>query len=330
MSFDLTQLADTIARHGPVARVVVADTAGSTPREVGAAMLVWQEGQSGTIGGGELEHRATIAARNLLASGRSAALKRVPLGPELGQCCGGAVTLLTECYTADDLAQHVRDAVVARPVTASDAIPLAVKRVLDQARAKGLRPLPQLLNGWIIEPLACPTIPVWIFGAGHVGRALVDVLSPLANVAITWVDTSVDRFPTTIPTNVSALPAPNPAVAARMAPPNAHHLILTYSHSLDLEICHAVLSRDFASAGLIGSATKWVRFRRRLTDLGHSAAQINTIQCPMGDPGLGKTPQAIAIGVAATLLNSMASNEKNNGGMPGDRGHAPPKRAIDT
>ncbi|MCK8483120.1 xanthine dehydrogenase accessory protein XdhC [Aliiroseovarius sp. S2029] len=330
MSFDLTQLADTIARYGPVARVVVADTAGSTPREVGASMLVWRDGQSGTIGGGELEYRATIAARSLLSNGERAALKRMPLGPDLGQCCGGAVTLLTECFAADDLSSLARDHIVARPVVPLDATPLAVKRVLDQARSKGLRPAPQLLHGWMIEPVSRPDTPVWIYGAGHVGRALVDVLSPLPNLAITWIDTAVDRFPACVPANVSTLPTPHPARAVGLAPQNAHHLVLTYSHSLDLDLCHAILSRPFASAGLIGSATKWARFSKRLAGLGHDVEQINSIRCPIGDPGLGKTPHAIAIGVAAALLGSVADNEKNNRGMHGDRGYAPPKRAVDT
>ncbi|SEV99439.1 molybdenum cofactor sulfurylase [Aliiroseovarius sediminilitoris] len=330
MSFDLIQLADAIARHGPVARVVVAATAGSTPREVGASMLVWQGGQSGTIGGGELEYRATEAARELLVGGGSRTLIRVPLGPDLGQCCGGAVTLLTERFAEDDLTGPERDGIVARAVMAVDTTPLAVKRVLDKARAKGLRPAPQLLHGWMIEPLTRPTTPIWIYGAGHVGRALVNVLSPVHDLAITWVDTGTDRFPDAIAERVTALPAPHPAVAARLAPHDAHHLVLTYSHSLDLDLCHAILSRPFAGAGLIGSATKWARFRKRLAALGHSVAQINRIQCPIGDPGLGKTPQAIAIGVASALLKGVANKEKINRGMPGDRRYAPRKRAIDT
>ncbi len=330
MSFDLTQLADAIAKHGPVARVVVADTAGSTPREVGAAMLVWSDGQSGTIGGGALEYRAVADARALLTHTVNPTLNRVPLGPDLGQCCGGAVTLLTEFYTSSDLAHLARDGVVARAVSGANTTPLAVKRILDQARAQGVRPAPQLLQGWMIEPLTHPTHPVWIYGAGHVGRALVNVMAPLTDLAITWVDTGTGRFPDAIPDCVTALPAPNPARAVGMAPQDAHHLVLTYSHSLDLDLCHAILSRPFASAGLIGSATKWVRFQRRLTALGHNIDQINRIQCPIGDPGLGKTPQAIAVGVASALLKSVANKDKINRGMPGDRGHAPPKRAIDT
>ncbi|MBC7179561.1 MAG: XdhC family protein, partial [Roseovarius sp.] len=72
--------------------------------------------------------------------------------------------------------------------------------------------------------------------------------------------------------------------------------------ALDLELCHQLLRRPFASAGLIGSATKWARFRQRLAALGHTDAQISRISCPIGDPNLGKHPQAIALGVAAALL----------------------------
>ena len=88
----------------------------------------------------------------------------------------------------------------------------------------------------------------------------------------------------------------------RHAPPSAEHLVLTYSHALDLEICHRLLSHGFARAGLIGSATKWARFRKRLLALGHSEVSIARITCPIGDPALGKHPQAIAIGVAHDFL----------------------------
>jgi xanthine dehydrogenase accessory factor len=87
------------------------------------------------------------------------------------------------------------------------------------------------------------------------------------------------------------------------APQEADHLIMTYAHDLDLALCHALLKHGFASAGLIGSATKWARFRTRLAALGHSPAQISRIACPIGDPHLGKHPQAIAVGVATALLS---------------------------
>ncbi|MFN3577396.1 MAG: XdhC family protein, partial [Tabrizicola sp.] len=88
------------------------------------------------------------------------------------------------------------------------------------------------------------------------------------------------------------------------APTDAEHLILTFSHALDLELCHRLLIRGFRSCGLIGSATKWGRFRSRLAALGHDAAAIGRIRCPIGDPRLGKHPQAIAVGVVAELLRA--------------------------
>jgi xanthine dehydrogenase accessory factor len=102
---------------------------------------------------------------------------------------------------------------------------------------------------------------------------------------------------------VTCLPAAEPPAALPHAPRQAHHLILTYSHDIDLALCHAALRHGFASCGLIGSATKWARFQSRLRALGHSDAQISRITCPIGDPLLGKHPQAIAVGVAARLLD---------------------------
>jgi xanthine dehydrogenase accessory factor len=78
--------------------------------------------------------------------------------------------------------------------------------------------------------------------------------------------------------------------------------VLTFSHTLDLALCHALLGHGFRRLGLIGSATKWARFRSRLAALGHGAGAIGRIDCPIGDPALGKHPQAIAIGVAAAFL----------------------------
>jgi len=145
-------------------------------------------------------------------------------------------------------------------------------------------------------------VPLWVWGAGHVGRALVDVLSPLPEFAITWVDTTAERFPSDIPLGVVPVPAADPALLVPHAPENAQHLILTYSHALDLALCHSLLGHGFAFAGLIGSATKWARFRSRLASLGHSPEQISRITCPIGHPALGKHPQMIAVGVAAQLL----------------------------
>jgi xanthine dehydrogenase accessory factor len=297
--FDVLALQQAVAAQGSVARVVIAGFAGSAPREVGAAMLVWADGQSGTIGGGALEWQAVLRARTMLVEG-GARLDHVPLGPNLGQCCGGAVTLLTEVYAESDVTALDAE-VIARPVEGS-AMPLAVKRLLVAARGQGVPPSPQLLQGWMVEPVAKPQRHLWIWGAGHVGRALVAVLAPLPGVAITWVDVAADRFPRDVAANVRVLPVADPALAVTLAPTNAEHIILTYSHALDLELCHRLLNNGFSRAGLIGSATKWARFRSRLAALGHSPPAIAQISCPIGVPHLGKHPQAIAIGVATSFL----------------------------
>jgi len=311
--FDLAALQSTIAARGPVARVVIAAHDGSSPREVGAAMLIWQGGQSGTIGGGALEWEATTRARAMLAEG-GMRVDREALGPKLGQCCGGAVTVLTEVFDPTNLPQP-EAGVIARSIDGR-AMPLSVKRLLARARGEGVAPRPVLVQGWMVEPLARAERDIWVWGAGHVGRALVDVLAPLPDVAITWLDIAADRFPETPPPNVTCRAAPDPATLVADAPMRSEHLILTFSHALDLELCHRLLTHGFATCGLIGSATKWARFRSRLAALGHRPQSIARIDCPIGDPALGKHPQAIAIGVAAAFLRhgkNNASRQENAG-----------------
>ncbi|NUB44620.1 xanthine dehydrogenase accessory protein XdhC [Fertoebacter nigrum] len=306
VGFDLAGLAAAVAAEGRVARVVIAAHDGSSPREVGAAMLVWGTGASGTIGGGALEWEAIGRARLMLASG-GLRLDREALGPKLGQCCGGAVTLLTEVYGAAEVAGLEGD-VIARPV-AGAAMPLAVKRMLDRARAQGDLPQAVLVQGWMVEPVARTERQIWVWGAGHVGRALVGVLQPLPGLAITWVDVARERFPDALPEGVTALWAAAAERLADHAPQDAEHLVLTYSHALDLELCHRLLLRGFGGLGLIGSATKWARFRARLRALGHGDAAIMRIRCPIGDTSLGKHPQAIALGVALDVLKHKNKNQ---------------------
>ncbi|MYH57658.1 MAG: xanthine dehydrogenase accessory protein XdhC [Boseongicola sp. SB0675_bin_26] len=307
MSMDIRGLERAVAEHGRVARVVVASVEGSAPREPGAAMLVWPDGQSGTIGGGALEFEAVAHARNVLADDSDSLVSR-SLGPALGQCCGGAVVLATEIYDRSRLANLPCSAYLRRVTGQADA-PLALQRAAARNRSAGELAQTQCQSGWLIEPIAPHVRSLWIYGAGHVGRAIVKVMAPLPGIAITWVDTGADRFPGEIPGGVTKLLAANPANAVRHAPSDAEHLILTYSHAFDLEICHQLLGHGFRAAGLIGSATKWARFRSRLRSLGHADAQISRIRCPIGDPALGKHPQAVAVGFAAEWLSNSSAAE---------------------
>lgn len=291
---------EALAAHGPFTRVVVAEVKGSAPREPGAELRVWPHRFEGTIGGGQLEFEALARARGLI--GRR--VERIPLGPAMGQCCGGAVTLCYERITESQVprAGEMLRAVAMTPETPT---PLFVHRAQARARDRGERPALRFGGGWLLEPVDPPKQPLWIWGAGHVGRALVNVLEPLGTLAITWVDTDARRFPEASQ-GPARLIAENPADLVPLSPANAQHVIATYSHALDLELCHRLLSQGFAGCGLIGSATKWVRFRNRLRILGHSDAQISRIACPIGDPTLGKAPEAIAIGIAGALLKTLS------------------------
>ncbi len=313
---DIGDLRAAVARHGSVARVVIARIDGSSPREAGAAMLVWADGQSGTVGGGALEWEAAARARAMLASGAVAEVMRVALGPSLGQCCGGAVTLVAEQWDAAMVAGLTGD-VIARPLPgASNDMPFAVSRILARARGEGVVTGTRIVQGWLVEPVSRPTRDIWVWGAGHVGRALAAVIVPLPGIRVTLIDTDASRFPEALPEGVIRRIAVNPADLVTDAPATAEHFVMTFSHALDLDLCHRLLSHGFRSLGLIGSATKAARFRSRLAALGHSPAQIARVQCPIGEPSLGKHPQAIAVGVAAALLSapSAAISAKDRAG----------------
>ena len=187
--------------------------------------------------------------------------------------------------------------------------PLGVTRVVREMLS-GARPrAPLLVRGpkgepaWFIEPLARTIHRLHIYGAGHVGRAIVRVLEDLP-FAVTWVDTSAGRFPERIPAHAKAEVAPDPAAFAGGVAADAFHLVLTYSHALDLAICHSLLRRgDFRFLGLIGSATKRARFLKRLAELGIGEARLKRLICPIGVPGIGgKEPAMIALSVAAQLV----------------------------
>ena len=294
MYFDINMLRGEADKQDRLIRILVLSTQGSAPREGGTSMLVTPDGETGTIGGGALEWQAIETARNLATA---TTIRTIPLGPGLGQCCGGSVTLLFERFDKGSL--PTGNLGYARPIApdAAPDMPLAIAdAIADTRRGQPSGAIQQ--RGWLWEPFAPRHVPFWLYGAGHVGRAVVRCLDGLP-FDITWVDTAENRFPKEISANATPLIASNPADATRHAPQDAHHCVMTFSHALDLEICHAVLSRPHAWLGLIGSKTKAARFRKRLKALGHDPARLT---CPIGDPTLGKEPAAIAISLASDLL----------------------------
>ncbi len=154
----------------------------------------------------------------------------------------------------------------------------------------------------LLERIDTDRAPLWLFGAGHVGQAIVRVLAPLP-FDVTWVDERGEIFPADLPDNTTAI-ACDGVDAVAQAPANALYLVLTHSHDLDFELCRAILSRDDVRwAGVIGSATKAASFRRRLARRGIPPAQIARLVSPIGIDGIAsKLPAAIAVAVAAQLL----------------------------
>jgi xanthine dehydrogenase accessory factor/xanthine dehydrogenase large subunit len=256
-----------LAEGRPAAIVTVADAKGSTPRETGAQMLVAADGTSGSIGGGQLELRMIAQAREFLKRGATALTVDLALGPELGQCCGGHVAVTIARAGEDTLAQ-----IEAR-----------------ERAAAGTRP------------------PVLVFGAGHVGRALVRALGALP-FRVRWIDERPDEFRDVRADNVEIVVSSRSEDEVRRAPPQAAYVVLTHSHSLDSAIVAAVLERgDFAYCGLIGSLTKRRVFERAFRETGIPEATIARLICPIGDRGVDdKRPEIIAALTAAELIEVFA------------------------
>jgi xanthine dehydrogenase accessory factor len=293
------RLIEAIEAEGAAALITLAETAGSAPREAGARMVVRSSGGFyGTIGGGELERQALDEARAALAAGRGPARRRsVALGPELGQCCGGRVVWRVETFDKRDLAALA-------PLSAAEREGpfVALARLGGDGRVeRRLGDAPE--DGEQREAFGEATTPVFLFGAGHVGRALALALAPLP-FAVRWIDPRRDEFPKLAPANVTLVAAADPPAELAAAPDGAFVLAITHSHALDLAVVAEALRQDrFAYVGMIGSMTKRARFLSQLRAAGIAEARVAKLVCPIGVPGIvGKEPAVIAAAVAAQLL----------------------------
>lgn len=275
----MSLLRDTAARWladgEPAVIVEVIEALGSAPREAGTRMLVTAARCEGTIGGGHLELKAIEHARRMLAGDDTAPQSaHYPLGPALGQCCGGAVTL-----------------------------------GFSRLDAKAL-------GAW---PKSAPRFHLQLYGAGHVGRAIVRALTPL-NVSVDWIDERDAEFTpdAELPPHIRKLCVDTIEAEVREAPRGTFYLVLTHQHDLDLRIAEAILKRgDFGFFGLIGSKTKRQRFIHRFEQRGLPAEAIARMTCPIGMPGIeGKEPEVIAAAVVAQLLQASSSDVQRRMNAP--------------
>ncbi|MEQ9122664.1 MAG: XdhC family protein, partial [Alphaproteobacteria bacterium] len=158
------------------------------------------------------------------------------------------------------------------------------------------------------EPEAEAPAVLFLYGAGHVGRAVVKAFEDLP-FQVFWADMAAERFPDRIPANAQRLVARDLGRAAAHAPAGAWHAVMTYDHAVDLDICRRVLARgDFAYLGLIASRTKRARFLARLRASGLPDATVARLHAPLGLAGLqAKSPAIIAASLAADLLQRRAA-----------------------
>ena len=266
-----------------------------------------------------------------------------PLGSMLQQCCGGAVFLHFDVIR-DGQSDWVSVAAASErnntPALLVSRTSLTEKMIFTETGATGslgdkdlddlatakaaaflsaqgspqtslLHPLvetqstlPDISDVLFFEVISPCDFQIVLFGAGHVGRALVNTLAGATPCSITWVDSRAGQFPQELPSNVEARLTDNPVAEIDGLSGQAYCLVMTHSHQLDQDLCEALLRRDdFAFLGLIGSATKHRRFVQRLGEKGLSERQLERLTCPIGIPGIeSKEPGVIAVSVAAQLL----------------------------
>ncbi len=238
---------------------------GSSPRDAGAQMFVSATRLHGTIGGGQLEYMAIDKARAMLRAGRVAEDMDVPLGPEIGQCCGGRVAVtLTRMSDADRAA--------ARNLAAADV---------------AARP------------------HVYIFGAGHVGRALAAQFQflPVRCILIDGRREELSLSGAGVETRLSVMPEAD----IRRAPRGSAYIVLTHDHALDFLLTSEALDRrDAAYVGMIGSATKRVKFTRFHKDHAQRS-DTSALSCPIGaGASTDKRPEVIAAFVVAEIMTRLS------------------------
>ncbi len=305
--------------------VTVAGIRGSAPREIGARMIVTSRETLGTIGGGELEFQCTRLAVGLLGRAE-ASLRSFPLGSSMGQCCGGVVEILFEplcdgvpawlrdldalhgqrdaavIATRVSESAHLKIVVTAGAVYGSDGREVPGELVSHARSVLNFARQPCRSGGVIYEPVVQPDLNIAVFGAGHVGTAVVQVLASL-DCAIRWVDSRRGLFPR-VPENVLTIETAEPSLEVAAMPAQSFYLVMTHSHAIDFDLCDRALRRNDARyCGLIGSLSKRRRFEKRFRQQGMSQAMVDTLVCPIGVDGIsGKKPAEIAVATAAEIL----------------------------
>lgn len=265
MNSFMRKLNHFLQRFAKAVIVEVTDVKGSTPRETGAWMLVSPKSTLGTIGGGQLEFLAIGKARELIEHNVAHGVMDIPLGPEIGQCCGGRVGI--DIRMADD----------------KERIGLRA-RMADEIRRRR---------------------HIYLFGAGHVGKALAASLS-LLPFRVFVVDTRTEELEQ-LALDVETIVTPLPETAVRDAPPHSAFVVLTHDHALDFLIAEQALARsDAAYVGMIGSKTKKATFHSWFIKQGGTERDFERLVSPIGGDYIrDKRPEVIAALTTAEITRAM-------------------------
>lgn len=290
--------------------VSILESVGSSPREVGTRMVVRPNMTfKGTIGGGRLEYDALHEAVLMMKKTDSLFQTRsYALGPDLGQCCGGRVKIAFEQFdesnlkTAHDFStqEGVGNFSTIANVCGSDGLE---RHVLPAPYCDENGPAIALNQGKLTERFGEDRPHLYLFGAGHVGKAVVLAMAPLG-FKISWIDERAEIFPKYVPSNIRCIHLHEPQVIVKNLEPGNYVIVMTHDHKRDHAIVDAAVRRsDLAFVGLIGSATKCARTLSRFKSSGISEAQCKQLVCPVGITEIkSKKPSDIAISIAAQLL----------------------------
>lgn len=286
-------LAECLKSGRTAVLVLVQQARGSVPRGAGAGLVVLPGGDFyGTIGGGALEWQALGHAQSFPASGRIHEVVQVPLGPNLGQCCGGHVSLSYELWQPDRLDEAQMLATAERAGRFQTANEIDTRGHIRR----------KIVETGGTEHFGIRSMPVAVFGAGHVGKALMKSLS-LLPVRMTWIDSRAELFPGVVPDNISMHALADPRMILPDLERETSILIMTHSHAQDLSILEAALKASFSFVGVIGSRSKRSRFESMLIKSGMAPELAGSFICPIGIAGLeGKEPSVIAASVSAQLF----------------------------
>lgn len=269
MNSVLSEFDAFVASHARAMVARLSSVKGSSPRAEGTSMVVAKDALFGTIGGGALEYMVIDKARQMLRQGQGEGALDVPLGPEIGQCCGGRVGVSLKWL---------------------DAAGIAALRADLAAEEAG-------------------RTPVYIFGAGHVGRALGQALA-LLPVRAEVIDTRGEEI-ASLPNGVAGRVVAMPEAVVRSAPAGSAFVILTHDHALDFLIAAEALARDDAVyVGMVGSRTKRARFASWYLGEGGDAGRLERLVLPIGQQGLGdKRPAVIGALAAAEIMVHIGRRE---------------------